>query len=121
MKKLLLCSILGLMTLSMVSCSKEKVKTVTADLITTNLSEAIVTGLECAKADVVTADVKAKVDATFKIEAENAVAEAFCKTVVDIVIPQVLTATIPATWECKATNATETVTTLVKTKACEKL
>lgn len=119
MKKLL---IITTVALSLVSCSKEVVKEKTAELITTNLSAAVVAQLECAKADVVTADIKAKVDDIFKIQAQgNVVAATFCKTVVDLVIPQVIGATLPVSWECKATSATSAVTDLLKAKACDKL
>lgn len=120
MKKLLMA--LVLLPVLFVSCSKDTFKAKTAELVTKNLSLAIVTNLECAKSEVVTADVKAKVDDVFKIQAQgNVVAETFCKTVVDLVVPQVIGATLPTTWECKATNATAAATDLIKSKGCEKL
>lgn len=119
MKKLILALVL---VLPLFACSKQEVKVNTADLIVANLSTAISTGLECAKPDVVTADVKAKVYEVFKIQAQgNIVAATFCKTVVDIVVPQVIGVVLPKTWECKATNVDTKVTDLLKTKACDKL
>lgn len=114
--------IVALMCIAFTSCTKKEAISTTATLITSNLSAAIVNGLECAKPEVVTADIKAKIDEAFKIQAQgNIVAATFCKTVVDIVIPQVVGASLPVTWECKATMATTAVTDLLKTKACDKL
>ena len=114
--------ILATIALSLVSCSKKEVVATTADLISSNLSTAVVSGLECAKADVVAADIKAKVDAAFKIQAQgNVVAATFCKTVVDIVLPQVIGVSLPKAWECKATVVEAKVTDLLKSKACDKL
>lgn len=113
---------LVLVSVLSVSCSKEDVKVKTSALVTTNLSTAIVTSLECANSAAVTADVKAKVDDLLKIQAEgNIVAETFCKTVVDLVVPQLIGAALPVTWECKATTASASVTDLLKAKGCEKL
>ncbi len=120
MKKLL--TALVFVSVLSVSCSKEDVKVKTAGLVTTNVSTLIVTNLECANSAAVTADVKAKVDEVLKIQAEgNIVAETFCKTVVDLVVPQVVGVTLPTAWECKATAATESVTGLIKEKGCAKL
>lgn len=110
-----------MMALLFVSCSKEDVKQKAANLVTTNVSNIIVTSLECTNADVVKSDVAAQVNKLFKIEAETAsVGSAFCNTVVDIVVPQLITAGIPATWGCTATAATEDVVALAK-KGCDKL
>lgn len=114
--------VIVMVMVALVSCTKQEVKTNAADLVATNLSTAISTGLECAKPEVVAADVKVKVYDLFKIQAQgNIVAATFCKTVVDIVIPQVINVALPKTWECKATNVDAKVTDLLKTKACEKL
>lgn len=113
--------ILALMSLLFVSCSKEDIKTKAANLVTTNVTNVVVTSLECTNADVVKADVAAQVNKLFKIEAETAsVGATFCNTVVDIVVPQLIAAGIPATWGCTATAATADVVALAK-KGCDKL
>ena len=87
-----------------VSCTKGK--ETAANLVTDNLSGIII---------------KAEVDKLFKIEAETAsIASAFCNTVVDILVPQLVQAGIPATWECSADNASDKVADLAK-QGCAKL
>lgn len=113
--------LVALMALLTVSCSKDEAKKKVADLVTSNVSSVLVTSLECANADVVKADVGAQVNKLFKIEAETAsMGEAFCNSVVDIVVPQLITAGIPATWGCTAASATADVVELAK-KGCAKL
>ena len=110
-----------LMALLSVSCSKEDAKQKAADLVTSNVSNVLVTNLECSNADAVKADVGAQVNKLFKIEAEAAsLGEAFCNSVVDIVVPQLVSAGIPATWGCTAAGATDKVVELAK-KGCAKL
>jgi hypothetical protein len=109
------------LSLVLVGCSGKDVKQTAADLVTNNLSTVVVTQLQCAQADAVKADIKAKVDALFKVEAQtDSLGSAFCNSVVDIIVPQLVQAGIPATWECSAANATDKVVELAK-QGCAKL
>jgi hypothetical protein len=109
------------LSLALVSCSGKDVKQGAANLVTDNLSSVVVAQLQCAQADAVKADIKLKVDALFKVEAEtSSLGGAFCNSVVDIVVPQLVQAGIPATWECTAANATDKVVELAK-QGCAKL
>jgi hypothetical protein len=109
------------LTLLTVSCSKEDAKKKAADLVTTNLSNVVVAQLQCAQPDAVKADIKAKVDDLFKVQAQtDSVGSMFCNSVVEIIVPQLVQAGIPATWECTAANATDKVVELAK-QGCAKL
>jgi hypothetical protein len=105
----------------LVGCSKEDAKKKAAELVTSNVSSVLVNSLECTNADAVKADVGAQVDKLFKIEAEaKSMGEAFCNSVVDIVVPKLVSAGLPAAWGCKATSATAEVLELAK-KGCSSL
>lgn len=115
-------SLLILTALCYVAMSCTKAKETAADLVTANVSSVLVKELQCAQGDKVKADIKAGTDKLLNIQAETAkasVSAAFCYTVVEILVLQVVNAGIPTAWECSAADASANVVELAK-KGCER-
>lgn len=110
-----------LISLFAVSCS-DSTKKVTADLVSGALSSATVTALDCQSPDVVKADVTTAVNNWFKIleEQQKGVVQDLCKAAISEVVPTLIGAAIPATWNCKITKLDNAATVLAEI-ACANL
>lgn len=110
---------LALIALVAVACSNAT-KMVTADLVSSALSTATVTALDCTGTDAVKADVTTAVNKVFNIqstETEKGIVKDLCKTVVAEVVPTLIGTAVPATWNCKLAKLDNAATVLAES-AC---
>lgn len=112
---------LALIALVAVACSNAT-KTVTADLVSSALSTATVTALDCTGTDAVKADVTTAVNKVFNIQStetatEKGIVKDLCKTVVAEVVPTLIGTAVPATWNCKLAKLDNAATVLAES-AC---
>lgn len=100
------------------SCS-ESTKVVTADLVAGSLSTVTITALDCEAKDVVKADITTAVHKWFKIqeETQQGILKDLCKASIAEVVPTLIGATIPPTWNCKQTKLDNAAEYLAE-KAC---
>ena len=115
MKKLLLAI---LFVFALVGCDSDEPKKITADVLVGVLTPTIVTSLDCEASDVVKADVQAKMYEWFKINQERGIMKDLCKTAITGIIPQLISTTIPATWQCKQTKLENAAEVLAACAGC---
>lgn len=70
------------------------------------MAKGIATGLECAKPDIIEADIN-KALKFVKIETANPVIGEACSAAVKMLVPILIEKGIPKSWECKGTMATK--------------
>jgi hypothetical protein len=113
---------LCLLSLLFFGCSKDTAKTITADVVAPALSSTIISTLSCAATQVVTDDVKAVVNKWFSVQSETqkGVVQNLCKAAIADIVPTLIGATVPTTWQCKLT-ALENAVTIIGDAACKNL
>ena len=104
-------SLIIISSLLLLSSCKFNTRQVIKDKIVPAMATGIATGLECARKDLIEADIH-KVLKTVKIEAANPVVGEVCKTAVSTIAPILIKNGIPKSWECKGDMAIEGIKSL---------
>ena len=103
------------LVLAFTSCDGDSAKKITADVLSQGLSSGIIVSLDCKNATAVKADVKTQMYRWFSIEAkEKSIAASLCKAAIKGVVPSLIGAAAPATWECKVTTVTNLAAVLAE-------
>lgn len=113
--------------LAMVSC-QGSTKTVTADFLSSSISNALVTTLDCQAPSVVSSDVSAEVNSWFNIQkqtgkTQESIGSDLCTLGVSYVLPKVLGLTLDAikpSWQCRLTKVSDLSKT-ISTSVCAAL
>ncbi len=98
-----------------VSCTNKSdpIKVITADLITTSLSNVIISSLDCTAIDIVKADTAIEVNKWFALQTnQKSIIGDLCKTTIADIVPLLIGSIIPMTWQCKQTKVDNLATTL---------